>query len=514
MSNGDVRSLGTTLPQGWAWTTLEDVTSPNRVPVQPSAQQQLPFIGMEYVEAETMRLLGTGQSSGLRSIALHFWPGDVLYGRLRPYLNKVLHADFEGLCSAEFIVFRDVPYLDSRYLQYFLNAWRFRDFAARLNEGDRPRVDWDQIKPYPFPLAPIGEQRRIVAAIEQQFTRLDAGVAALKRSQARLKHYRATVLKAAVEGDLTVDWRAAHPATETGAELLQRILAERRVRWEADVRAKGKDPAKVRYEEPVGPDTEGLPELPEPWCWASLLQLAAPEANSIVDGPFGSNLKTEHYVASGDRVIRLQNIGDGVFKDEKAFITHTHFVRLVKHQVFAGDVVIAALGEHPPRSCLIPAFVGPAIVKADCIRFKPSPHVPPSYMNIALNAEPTRRRTAVLLHGVGRPRLNLSEVKSIVLQLPATDEQQHIVAEVERRLSVVTALEATVEANLKRAERLRQSILREAFAGRLVSQDPIDEPASILLQRIRKEWTEGPLSRGRRSGVQQLEMVDAIAASS
>jgi type I restriction enzyme S subunit len=123
-------------------------------------------------------------------------------------------------------------------------------------------------------IAPLAEQHRIVSAIEQQFTRLDAGVAALKRVQAKLKRYRAAVLKAAVEGKLTEAWRAEHPATEPASILLERILKERRARWEADLRAKGKDPAKVKYVEPAKPDLENLPELPEGWCWATLEQLS------------------------------------------------------------------------------------------------------------------------------------------------------------------------------------------------------------------------------------------------
>jgi len=156
---------------------------------------------------------------------------------------------------------------------YFLQAAKQTVNLASINLG--------QLKACPIPLPPLAEQRRIVAAIEQQFTRLDAGVVALKRAQVRLKRYRAAVLKSAVEGELTADWRAAHPATETGAELLQRILAERRARREADLRAKGKDPAKARYEEPAGPEVEGLAELPGGWCWATIKQIA----HAIVDCP-------------------------------------------------------------------------------------------------------------------------------------------------------------------------------------------------------------------------------------
>ncbi|MEO7861101.1 MAG: restriction endonuclease subunit S [Nitrospirales bacterium] len=169
-------------------------------------------------------------------------------------------------------------------------------------------------------------------------------------------------------------------------------------------------------------------------------------------------------------MIRLQNIGDGVFVNAEVHISKEHFARLQKHRVFAGDLVVAALGEDPPRSCLIPQSLGHAIVKADCIRFKPHKDAVTRYLNIALNSQPTRQRAKSIVHGVGRPRLNLGEIKSIVVPLPPFSEQQSIVAEVERRLSFIDELEATVDANLTRADRLRQSILSSAFSGKLVRE--------------------------------------------
>jgi type I restriction enzyme S subunit len=286
---------------------------------------------------------------------------------------------------------------------------------------------------------------------------------ALLRVQSNLKRYRAAVLKAACEGKLVpTEAELAKKESrkyETGLELLQRILAERRQKWDG----RGKD------KEPAAPDTANLPPHPKNWTWATIEQLSAPEKNSITDGPFGSNLKTEHYTDSGPRVIRLQNIGDGVYVDEEAHISQAHFERLKKHRVFANEVVIAGFGENPPRSCMIPEALGPAIVKADCIRFKPSSEVSTKYMNVALNAEPVRKRTKSMVHGVGRPRLNLGEIKSIAIPVPPFSEQVRIVAEVERRLSVIEQLETVATANLQRAARLRQSILRRAFDGTLTS---------------------------------------------
>ncbi|MEY2486751.1 MAG: type restriction enzyme subunit [Verrucomicrobiota bacterium] len=326
-----------------------------------------------------------------------------------------------------------------------------------------PRLNVAHVRALRVPVPPLPEQRRIVAEIEKQFTRLEAGVAALQRVQANLKRYRAAVLKAACEGRLVpTEAELAKNGDrkekfETGEALLTRILVERRQNWNG----------RGKYKEAAAPESAKLPELAAGWTWATVEQLASPEPNSITDGPFGSNLKTEHYTDSGPRVIRLQNIGDGVYVDEEAHVSQAHFERLQKHRIFAGDVVIAGFGENPPRSCLIPETLGPAIVKADCIRFKPHSSVMPRYLNVALNSDPVRKRTKGMVHGVGRPRLNLGEIKSIVLPLPPFAEQTRIVAEVERRLSVIQELQAVASAALQRAVRLRQSILQRAFSGEL-----------------------------------------------
>ncbi len=200
----------------------------------------------------------------------------------------------------------------------------------------------------------------------------------------------------------------------------------------------------------------------------SVGELVANEPNAMTDGPFGSKLKTEHYTAIGPRVVRLQNIGDAVFNDAYAHISDEHFKSLQKHRVYKGDIIIAALGETLPRSCIVPESLGPAIVKADCIRFKPKPEHSAKYLNYALNWEGTRKRTKEIVHGVGRPRLNLKEIKSILLPVAPPEEQTDIVEEIETQLS---RLEAGVSA-LKRAQanlkRYRAAVLKAACEGRLV----------------------------------------------
>ncbi len=329
---------------------------------------------------------------------------------------------------------------------------------------------------------PVAEQRRIVAAIEEQLTRLDAGVDALKRAQARLKRYRAAVLKAAVEGKLTEEWRAANPPTDTAPQLLKRILAERKVRWEADLRAKGKDPSKVRYEEPTGPDVNGLPELPEGWCWVTVEQVSQ-------NVRYGSSARAATEI-DGVPILRMGNIKEGSldFSSLKFLpLEHEEFPSLLLEP---GDLLFNRTNsaELVGKSAVYHGVPSPLTFASYLICVRLVKDCSPDYLCYFINSEYGRHWVAsVVSQQVGQANVNGSKLQALAYPVPPAAEQLQIVDEVERRLSVVSELESTIDTNLKRAENLRQSILREAFAGRLVRQDPADEPASVLLERIRLE---------------------------
>lgn len=162
------------LPVGWLITSLGEVARTQRARVHPRDAGEVPFIGLEHVESSTMRLLGTKPAADLHSPGFRFEPGDVLYGRLRPYLNKVHRPDFAGLASAEFIVLTPTSAITSDYLKYILSSTDFVRFASRLNTGDRPRVDFGQLTTYPIRLPPTQEQRAITRWLETVVTSLDA----------------------------------------------------------------------------------------------------------------------------------------------------------------------------------------------------------------------------------------------------------------------------------------------------------------------------------------------------
>jgi len=506
------------LPKGWEQETLENLVQPRSERVSPADRPDAPYIGLEHVQAHTNELLGTVPASSMASSSASFDVGDVLYGRMRPYLNKVVRPKFSGLASAEFIIFPVSEALDSSFLLKRLSAVDFVDFACSQYEGDRPRVKFEALGKFQIDLPPHAEQIRIVAKLDELFSDLDAGVAELKTAQKKLGQYRQSLLKAAVEGALTAEWRTQNAPAETGAQLLERILTERRARWEAKQLAKfaeqGKAPLKDwkrRYPEPVQPVTADLPELPDGWVWASVDQCSLDES-AITDGPFGSNLKSSHYQETGPRVIRLQNIGDGVFLDARAHISQAHYEKLTKHAVEEDDLVVAMLGEVLPRACILPPGVSPAIVKADCARVRLNTNLAlPQVLMSQLNSKPVRDAVLKFVKGIGRPRINLGHIRAIPVAICPMEEQLEIEkAVVEAQMSIKEQLKA-IELSLKQSAAQRQNILRAAFAGQLVSQDPNDEPASVLLESIRAERAAREKLPKARKTKQQEEIAAVVS---
>ena len=427
------------LPEGWVWTTLGKATQPMQRRVNPQDYPEMPYIGMENVEAHTMQLLGTVPARQMKSLADSFMAGDVLYGRLRPYLNKVLCPDFNGLCSTEFIVFRQVPHIYSKYLQYFLNSWEFVTFSNSLNAGDRPRVKFEQFADYPFPLPPLPEQERIVAKIEALFSQLDAGVAALRRIQAALKRYKASVLKAACEGRLV----AQDPADEPAEALLRRL---------------GKAPL-------VDDD---LPALPEGWCWVRWDTILANEDGSFRRGPFGSTLKKSIFVSSGYKVYEQYCPINDDCSFGRYYITPELFEKLRSFEVRPGDYLISCSGSLG-KITRVPEDSEKGIINQALLRVRISDRIiDHKFFIYYFRSSFFQDKLFDSSTGTAIPNVKgVKELKALPIPLAPIPEQIRIVTELDRRLSVAAEVEAVVAALLARSARLRQAILKQAFSGQL-----------------------------------------------
>lgn len=416
------------LPDGWTWSTLGQGTNPMQKRVDPQDFPDLPYIGMENVEAHTMRLLTTVPARLMKSTADTFSPGDVLYGRLRPYLNKVFCPDFEGLCSTEFIVFRKVPHLNSKFLQYFLNSWEFATFSNGLNAGDRPRVKFDQLKYYPFPIPPLSVQECIVAKIEALFTQLDAGTAALKRVQAGLKRYKASVLKAAVEGRLVPQDPSDEPAEE----------------WRHH---KGKTQI----------IDDDLPVLPSGWYWTRVKHIG-----EVVTGTTPSKEKIEYY---GDEypLFKPTDLDAGYYTKE--YRDSLSLLGIQKARLLpAKSVLVTCIGATIGKTGLI-RINGATNQQINAI--VPSKFIDPEFLYFVCIAPQFYKSVLDNSSATTLPIISKKKFEELKIPLPPLTEQRKIVIEIEHRLSLVAAVVKTVEEGLARATRLRQAILKQAFEGKL-----------------------------------------------
>jgi type I restriction enzyme S subunit len=381
---------------------------------------------------------------------------------------------------------------DARYLEAFLLTPAAQAAIDKMKTGGSDsglNLTHDRFRPLPVPVAPLKEQQRMMDLVEELMSDLDAGVSALKRVQTKLEAYRASVLKAAVEGALTAEWREKHPAKEPASALLTRILNERRRRWEEAQLQKfknaDKEPPKNwkdKYKEPAPPKTDGLPQLPAGWIWVSLDQIFEVERGRFSIRPrndpryYGGQ---EPFVQIGD----LPREGGSI----KAYHQTLNDAGLSVSKKFpAGTVLIAIVGATIGNtgilafdSCCPDSLVALQCSSSNRLRFA----------EFFLRKVKLTLRLAASASG-GQPNINLNLLQPMAIPLPPENELEAIIEVVEDQISVIDHLETDLESQLKSAQALRQSIFRSAFKGQLVPQNPKDEPAAELLKRIAAEREE------------------------
>ena len=470
------------LPNRWMRTTLEncaEILDRQRVPINTkerdarisgkSESELYPYYGAtgqagwidDYLFDEELVLLGEDGAP-----FLEFTKDTAYIIKGKTWVNNHAH------------VLKAIPNIAlNQHLCNYLNTFDYHDYVTGTT---RLKLNQSMMRKIPVPLPPLPEQHRIVAKIEELFTQLDAGITALKQAQAQLKRYRQSVLKAAVEGELTKAWREAHQdELEPASVLLERILKERRERWEAEqlakMEAKGKPPKddtwKAKYKEPAAPDTSDLSKLPEGWCWATVGQVAKTALN-LVDP---KTMPNSYHIAPNH-----------IEKETGCLLPYTTVaqdkVTSSKHRFYPGQILYSKIRPYLAKAVLVD-FEG--VCSADMYPIN-------SFINSRFLHRwmLTAKFTRLASDHQGRtvlPKINQQALIRLPVPVPPHVEQQVITDEVERCLSIADEVEATIDVELKRADRLRQSILKDAFSGNLVPQDPDDEPASILLERIKAD---------------------------
>lgn len=450
------------LPEGWLWAHLGDLVTPRGEKAPPNKHSPFPFIGMDDVPANSLRIETRSAFCEMKSAGNKFFAGDILYGRLRPYLNKVVVADFEGVASGEFIVMCPKNGVEARYLQFWMHARRFVNEATQDTSGDRPRIDFAKIANLELPLPPSQEQRRIVGRVEELFTEVADGETALTRAREDLDIWRRALLKAAVTGELTRDWRECNPVSQSGTDLLEKLRQERAL-----------DEGEFNLRRPIN-----LNSIPKTWAWARVGTAGEVRLGRQRAPDFHNGNHMRPY-------LRVANVFEGHL--ELSDVKQMNFTP-AEQEVFelrSGDVLLNE-GQSPKflgRPAIYSGQIAGCCFQNTLLRFRPRSGVLPGYALIVFRHymhcgrfQKESRITTNIAH------LSQNRFVEIEFPLPPTKEQEEVfrrVAEFESE-----AQESVIQVHTFETRALRQSVLKAAFEGRLVAQDSSDEPAEKLLARL------------------------------
>ncbi|MGE6793243.1 restriction endonuclease subunit S [Pseudomonas guineae] len=398
------------------------------------------------------------------------------------------------------------------YLFYFVHS-NYGYLNTHTKGVGIPHIDPVILAGIPLLLPPYAEQTRIVVKLEELLTNLESGMAEIKVAQKKVKQYRQSLLKSAVEGSLTAEWRAQFTPIETGAELLQRILTERRARWEAKqlakFKAQGKSPPKdwqKKYPEPLQADISGLLELPKGWVWASVDQLA----EFITSGSRGW---AAYYTETGATFIRSQNINkDWLDLSDIAFVSPPAGSEGARTRVQQDDVLLTITGANVGKAAHVETELEEAYVSQHVALIRVVEPALAELLHLFLTADAGGRgQLNKEAYGAGKPGLNLQQVAAVSIPLASPFEIQALLSTVAVQLQAAGENEAALTVALKQSTAQRQNILRAAFTGQLVPQDPSDEPASVLLTRIRAQREERAKQPKVRKTKQQKEISAVVS---
>ncbi len=429
------------LPASWVKTALGQVVSyADNETVDPADMPpEAWLLELEDIERDTGKVLErkTVGERAPKSSKNRFQAGDVLYGKLRPYLNKVVRADQDGFCSGEIIAISP-GLLDKNYLFYSMRSPSFIEYVSSVSHGMRmPRLGTQQAKSAPFVLPPRAEQTRIAAKLDELLAQVDTLKARTDGIPALLKRFRQSVLAAAVSGRLTEEWRFA-----LGAE----------TNW-----------VKASFTEFF--DIQGGTQPPKSAF------VAEPQPGYV-------------------QLVQIRDFGD---KPVPTFVPDSKSLK----KFDCDDFLIGRYGASVGRICTgLSGAYNVALVKV--LVLHPASVYKP-FLGVLLRS-PRFQSSITGFERSAQDGFNKGDLSTIEVALPPLLEQTEIVRRVEQLFAFADQLEARVKAAQVRIDRLTQSILAKAFRGELVPQDPNDEPASVLLERIKAQRAAVPKARrGRRA---------------
>jgi len=435
------------LPEKWIEPCIEEVCqiNPKLDKSLYSDDLEISFVPMPAVSAES-GLIDIAESRPFGRVKrgyTSFRAGDVLFAKITPCMENGKMAvapnlkNGLGFGSTEFHVLRSHKGMVARYIYYFVSSQSFRYTAEHNMTGavGQRRVPTAYIAGHKIPLPPTHTQHRIVAKIEELFSELDKGIESLKTAREQLKVYRQAVLKHAFEGKLSAKWREENTCGK----------------WQNTT---------------LGDQLSFLTSGSRGWA--------------------------VFYADEGDIFIRAQNLKhDRLDLDDVAFVKLPEKSEGKRTRVQPGDLLITITGANVTKMAFAKSDIGSAFVSQHVALARPVENCNTEFLYWYLIAETTgRKQLNKMAYGAGKPGLNLGNIRSVEIVLPDPREQAETVSRIHELLTLQENLTQTISTALEQAEILRQSILKKAFSGQLVPQDPNDEPASKLLDRIHAEQAQ------------------------
>ena len=443
------------LPDGWVWTTVKEVaefirgvsykkSESSKTRKEDSApilranniNRQLNYADLVYVPQERIK---DEQFVKAFDIVIAMSSGSKNLVGKAAQSHQDYHGGFGTFCG----LLRVSPQLDRKFIGLFFQSPGYRNKISRLSSGmNINNLRGEHIESMSVPIPPLPEQHRIVSKIEELFTKLDAGINELHNAQSQLKRYRQSVLKAAFEGKLTETWRAKH-------------------------------------QDDIEPPTIIEGDLPDGWTWITVGKIAQKihygYTESATDDPMGP------------KFLRITDIQNNSVNWDSVPYCQIDEIKQQQYLLRENDLVFARTGATVGKSFLIQGDIPDTVFASYLIRIVLEKEINAKFVYTFFQSQSYWMQIHQGKVGSGQPNVNAKILSQITLPLPPLSEQQAIVFEIESHLSVADEVEKTITAELKRAEQLRQSILKKAFSGKLVPQDPNDEPASVLLERTKAQ---------------------------
>lgn len=450
------------LPSNWAWATLGEICFAPQYgwTTRASSHGHVKLLRTTDITSGSINWASVPfcekEPDDIEKYSLN--DGDIVISRAGSVGFSILLNNPEKSVFASYLI-RFQPYssIYNKYLAYYLMSPAYWESISEKSLGIAvPNVNASKLKQVAFPLAPLPEQYRIVAKIEELFSQLDVAEAALKRAKNNLERYRRSVLQAAVTGELTQSDLSEEPSEM----ILSRL---------------GKTP--------ISP--EGPPSLPVGWCWTKMDDIA----DTIGGITKGRDLSNKSIIKMP--YLRVANVQRGKLDLDELKEIEVLVSEINKYVLYFGDVLLTEGGDWDKlgRSAIWRNQVPACVHQNHIFRARVKNHeIMPEWISFYTNSESGKRYfQEAAKQTTNLASINLTQLRACPIPLPPLAEQKRIALEVERQISMAAEIGSILDVVLKRVERIRQSILQRAFQGRLVEQDPRDEPASVLLQRIQAQ---------------------------